>query len=1611
MRLSPAAVCTALLVSVLCSIPSVHAAPVLRAASDVGPGELPQVLVESSDEDGVDLVFELPVLAFDEIAVGSERFQSVAIPGGGLAGEVGQPALPVFTRLLAIPDDVGFEVTVESIEESEIPDIRLVPMQGEDEETFAYDAEAYSRASFDAGPTASVQAPAICRDLRVVSITFRPLRYDPVGERLLVSDRIRVRVDFAGRNPENARAPRGRPIPASFERLYRDVVLNYETPPAGAGVQPGSWLLITPNDAAVTSRLQPLVDWRRSKGQHPVMVTTAQTGTTTASIKEYIQTAFDTWDPPLEHVVLAGDASGTYSIPTWYETVSGYYGEGDDPYTKLAGADVLSDIHIGRLSFSSTTELEAIVNKILGYEANPYTAQDPDWFRRACLVGDPYDSGYSTVQASQWVKERLEQLQYAEIDSIFDYPFVSRMTTSLNKGGTIFTYRGIYGMSGWGNSNTYALTNGYKMHFGVMLTCGTGTFAGGTARSEAFLRANAGVNAPKAAIGAIGTATTGTHTKQNNCIFYGIMYGLLYKEQYELGAALTRGKYELYMNYQEATPNWVIIWSHWNNLMGDSAVDCWTGYPEQLSVTYPSTIPVGANAVTVQVEELAGDPVEGALVCLQKGTETYATGFTDAQGMIELPISAPSPGMMGLTVTKHDRHPFQTSIPVAASVVYLGYQASTIDDDDTGTSSGNGNGTANPGEAIELRVQLRNFGSQVASNVSAILTSEDPFVTITDDSETYPDISGGATAWCSDDFDVAIDPSCPHDHSIRFALEIHAGADEWRSLIALPVVSADLAAEGVTLYNVGSNGVLDRGETGELSVKIRNNGGLAATGTAASLTSPSSYITITDHSANFGTIDPGALVENTADRFTITASTEAYSGYVAKFRMIETFSGGARDTTDFTLTIGERTGADPVGPDRYGYLAFDNTDVAYPEVPVYEWIELDPSYGGDGIQVPLTDYYTYEDDSEVVDLPFAFVYYGTPYTRATICSNGWIAMGGQWNTEYRNWTIPGAGGPQAMIAGFWDDLRLTSGGKVLTKYDEANHRYIVQWSRVRNEVSGQQNFEIILYDPAYHESETGDGFILMQYHTVNNNDSGDQYATVGIENWMQDDGVLYTFYNRYTLGATSLSAGRAIRYVPKLDLAVGTIQGRVANESLGGAGLVGAEVVLLETGRTFISGADGLYGGTTPAGTYTVVGRIEGFQADTAQAVSIDQGQLAEVDFSLVDIAGPSITSVTDNGTTTNTVGPYVIRASIADPSGVQAARLSYRVNQAGWNEVDMTSFGSLYTASIPGQPAGSRIDYYVWAEDLVDFESVSPPGAPSEYYTLYVTEKIYEYTVEDPEDPDWQLGVAGDGATMGTWVRVDPNGTEYMGVAMQPENDRTPIPGVLCFVTGQGSVGGAAGDSDVDGGCTTLVTPAYDLEEATMAFFTYYRWYAEGGLAIDDDFVVSASSDGGQTWTEIERAPAIDNTWRKITRDLLEFVSPTNQVQVRFVACDQGSDGIVEAAIDDVFLEVFRPNVADAADSDLPLRTGLGQNRPNPFNPVTRIHFELAAEADTRIVVFDAGGRLVRTLVEGNYPAGRHEVVWDGRDDAGRPTGSGVFFYRLEAGPHTESRRMTILR
>jgi hypothetical protein len=171
--------------------------------------------------------------------------------------------------------------------------------------------------------------------------------------------------------------------------------------------------------------------------------------------------------------------------------------------------------------------------------------------------------------------------------------------------------------------------------------------------------------------------------------------------------------------------------------------------------------------------------------------------------------------------------------------------------------------------------------------------------------------------------------------------------------------------------------------------------------------------------------------------------------------------------------------------------------------------------------------------------------------------------------------------------------------------------------------------------------------------------------------------------------------------------------------------------------------------------------------------------------------------------------------------------------------------------------------------------------------------------------DLGWTPGVPGDDAITGMWERADPNATYWGAEEVQPENDHTPGSGAQCYITQQSNPGDSQGAYDVDGGVTTLVSPAIDLSDLQSALLEYHRWYASntGSAPNDDDFIVDVSNDGGVTWQNLETLSYTERSWTGIRLFIEDYVQLTSDMRFRFVAADSSPGSIVEAAVDDFLI------------------------------------------------------------------------------------------------------------
>ncbi|MHB8080344.1 MAG: C25 family cysteine peptidase, partial [Candidatus Krumholzibacteriia bacterium] len=189
-------------------------------------------------------------------------------------------------------------------------------------------------------------------------------------------------------------------------------------------------------------------------------------------------------------------------------------------------------------------------------------------------------------------------------------------------------------------------------------------------------------------------------------------------------------------------------WTHMTlTLLGDPTLAMWTATPVALTVTAPDTLPLGGQEVTVKVVR-GGLPAAGAMVCLGKAGESYARALTDAAGEARLPVVVKSGGGVALSVTAVDSRPVTRTIPVSvAPSPYLKVTGVQFRDDGTLGSVGNGDGLPDAGETVALVPTFTNSGTVVATGaVSVAAWTTTPGTALLSTVTAVPALAPGASA-------------------------------------------------------------------------------------------------------------------------------------------------------------------------------------------------------------------------------------------------------------------------------------------------------------------------------------------------------------------------------------------------------------------------------------------------------------------------------------------------------------------------------------------------------------------------------------------------------------------------------------------------------------------------------------------------------------------------------------------------------------------------------------------------------------------------------------------------------------------------------------------------
>lgn len=368
--------------------------------------------------------------------------------------------------------------------------------------------------------------------------------------------------------------------------------------------------------------------------------------------------------------------------------------------------------------------------------------------------------------------------------------------------------------------------------------------------------------------------------------------------------------------------------------------------------------------------------------------------------------------------------------------------------------------------------------------------------------------------------------------------------------------------------------------------------------------------------------------------------------------------------------------------------------------------------------------------------------------------------------------------------------------------------------------------------------------------------------------------------------------------------------------------------------------------------------------------------------------------------------GPYLVTANVtySGPFGAidpATPTLHYSANGAAWQTVAMTPSGApnQFRANLPGQFVG-LVRYYITAGDQYGATFAHPRAAPLRGFHSFLAGPVTASFTQNMEtNPLWTVGSPDDNASTGQWVRVNPTGA-YVGSAVsQPEDDHTPGSGVTCWITGNAASGAGAGTADVDNGQTTLTTNTFSALGVSSPLVEFWQWYRNdlGSAPASDTFHVDISNDNGATWVEMDNVMTSAGSWIRAVYRVEDFVTPTANMKVRFRAADFGAGSLVEAGVDDFRLL----GVAGSVDVATTVTPGVELRvfaAPNPFQRNAAIHWTLPEAAEVSLSIFDAQGRRVRDVARGRLSAGPHSLMWDGRDDAGRALGAGIYWMRLQS-------------
>lgn len=1047
--------------------------------------------------------------------------QAVSLAGLPAYGPSGAPRLPRMVLPLSIPAGAvvtGVEVVSGDVMEVKgsfdvIPSQRSIPlpMPGRTfiPEPATPDQAIYGKDALYPESQAEALSTGSLGGYRIGHVAINPVRYNPVTKKLYLARSLTLKVSYQENRAEAV-------IPTVHQQTLfgeqaRSLVANPNDverfaprveKQASKALPAGSYRsVIISGLAAYDTVFARLAAWHTKKGWRDTVVsvssiTSAYTGyDNTEKIRNFIIDARNTWGVvnvllagqgddlnsgqnlvPSRHAYYVNSGVGAYQdenqIPSdlYYSDLDGTWdSDGDHTYGELSdNTNLYADVFVGRAPVLNVAGAQNFVAKTLDYERNNPGTHIKKMLLPSAILWSSYEErptqrAIAAMTPAGWLDDSL----FERNGTLSQAAMVASMNDGRGLGHWIGhgDENGIYmGSAYYTSSNAQAASNGSKQGVHISIACFTGAMdevSGGDCMAEHIINRVGG--------GAVGVhmnsrygwgayVGSGYVMGPSEMIDTAFMCNVLRRGVSSQGQALAMAK-NSWVPYADSSNQYDMMrWCLYElNCFGDPGLPILTEQPIALTVDHPSTVLIGYNNWTVTVTDPAKAPVRGALVCLMTETkDCYLYDTTDASGQVTLHPSPASAGQaMHVTVTARNHQPYEgTATVIAPSGPYVTHLKHTMSD-----AGGNSDGVANPGETVRLPTWVINYGTDPASGVVATLRAAGPNGSVTADSAwTFGTIAAGDSAHYPAGFGVYVSPSDTNGSVIPLTLECRDANDSsWSANFSLT------AGTGVLAFNsrsIGGNGRLDPNESAGMAVGLKNNGMGYAYNTQAVLRCSDVRITVTDSTAAYGTLNPGAIGASGTDSFRLSIGSVPVGTSVG-FTLVMKCDGTADKLYNWNESVGDLRYA-AAGPDGGGYYAVEDSD-GVSRAPAYSWQNI---RGAGGTQVAPGD-----DGRVVVTLPFGFNWYGSSYTQISVCGNAWIGLGSIAAPAYYQTHVHlpsnATDVPRPAVFALWDDVDPSvSGAWVGYYHDAANNRFIVQYDSVPfyGTTTYRNSFQVIFYD-------------------------------------------------------------------------------------------------------------------------------------------------------------------------------------------------------------------------------------------------------------------------------------------------------------------------------------------------------------------------------------------------------------------------------------------------------------------------------------------------------------------------------------------------------------------